>query len=140
MATSPSSATEVVLDASALIRALVDLDPKAQRWLDRTAAEDVFAAWPAHLYVEVGHVLVRFVRVGRIDARRAGRAFDQIRRMPATVGAPEAIEDAMAVALERRLTVYDAAYVVLAEALDAPLVTADRRLAEATEQAILLPG
>lgn len=47
---------------------------------------------------------------------------------------------AMAVALDRGLSVYDAAYVVLAEALDAPLVTADRQLANATEQGVLLPG
>jgi predicted nucleic acid-binding protein len=40
----------------------------------------------------------------------------------------------------RRLTVYDAVSVVLAEGLDAPLVTADRQLANATEQAVLLPG
>jgi predicted nucleic acid-binding protein len=33
--------------------------------------------------------------------------------------------------LRRNLTSYDAAYVALAEALDAPLVTLDRRLSEA---------
>jgi predicted nucleic acid-binding protein len=50
------------------------------------------------------------------------------------------MEAVIAVAVERRLTLHDAAYVVLAEALDAPLVTADRQLANATEQAVLLPG
>ena len=40
--------------------------------------------------------------------------------------------------LVQQLSVYDACYVVLAEALDAPLVTADRRLAEATANAVLL--
>ena len=48
------------------------------------------------------------------------------------------VEGAWELALVRSLTVYDACYVVLAEALDVPLVTADRRLAEATPSAVLL--
>ena len=38
---------------------------------------------------------------------------------------------ALAIAVERGLTVYDASYVALAEASEATLVTAHRRLAEA---------
>jgi predicted nucleic acid-binding protein len=59
--------------------------------------------------------------------------------MRARVRSSPRLEEAMAVAFERGPTVYDAAYVVLAEALEAPLVTADRRLAEATSTAVLLP-
>jgi len=42
------------------------------------------------------------------------------------------------VAVERGLTVYDASYVVLAEAHEAPLVTADRRLVGAYDRVELL--
>jgi predicted nucleic acid-binding protein len=139
VATSRSSGTSVVLDASALIRALVDLQPEARRWVERAAA-DAVPAWPAHLYAEMAHALVRLARAGVIDAARAVDAFAEVRGLRARVRAPGRLEDAMAIAFERGLTVYDAAYVVLAEALNAPLVTADRRLAEATEQAVLLPG
>ncbi len=45
---------------------------------------------------------------------------------------------AFVVAVERGLTVYDASYVVLAEAHEAPLVTADRRLADAYDRIELL--
>lgn len=122
-----------------LIRALVDLEPDARGWLARAVSGRSRAVWPAHLYAEVAHVLVRHVRTARMDAARASLAFEAVRRVRAQIGSPKAMEAAMAVALERGLSVYDAAYVVLAEALGAPLVTVDRRLAEATDRAILLP-
>jgi predicted nucleic acid-binding protein len=130
----------VVIDASAVIRALVDLQPAARTWLDRVAAAELAASWPAHLYAEVANSLVRLVRFDRIDVRRASSVYARVRGIPADTTAADSMESAMQLALERRLSAYDAAYVVLAEALDAPLVTADRRLAEATEQAVLLPG
>jgi predicted nucleic acid-binding protein len=122
-----------------VLRAVVGLQPEARGWLER-AVSDRGLTWPAHLYVEVAHPLVRLTRAGRIDRSRAVEAFAGIRRLPAKVAPPRALGAAMTVALERGLSVYDAAYVVLAEALDAPLVTADRRLADATKQAVLLPG
>ena len=130
----------LVLDASTLILALIGLRPDAQAWLGQVTNSEARAAWPAHLYAEVAHVLVRLVRAGRADRVRALDAYADVGRIRARVGAPRAMEAAIGVAFERRLTVYDAAYVVLAEALHAPLVTADRKLAEATEQAVLLPG
>jgi predicted nucleic acid-binding protein len=136
---STSTASSIVVDASALIRAFVGTQPEARRWLAQGVRMRALT-WPAHLYVEVAHPLIRLARAGIIDATRAVEAFAEVRGLPARVSPPRRLEAAMAVALERGLTVYDAAYVVLAEALDAPLVTADRRLAAATEQAILLPG
>lgn len=140
MATSPSSGTSVVFDASALLRAFVDLEPEARRWVERVAAEEVAPAWPAHLYAEVANGLVRLIRAGSIDATRAAHIRAGVVRLPARVPAPNRVADALAIALERRLTVCDAAYASLAEGLNARLVTADRRLAEATERAVLLPG
>ena len=45
---------------------------------------------------------------------------------------------ALELAATRRLSGYDALYVVLAEALEVPLVTADRRLAELVPDAVLV--
>jgi predicted nucleic acid-binding protein len=47
---------------------------------------------------------------------------------------------ALAVAGERLLGACDACYVVLAETLEAPLITADARLAAATPNAVLISG
>lgn len=112
--------------------------PRTRQWLERIAKQEVVPVWPAHLYAEVANPLVRLARADLIDARRVGSVFGRVRRISADVGEAQALENAMAVALDRQLTVYDAAYVVLAEALEAPLVTADQRLAAATKQAVLL--
>jgi predicted nucleic acid-binding protein len=142
VATSPNSGTSLaVLDASALLRSLVDDQHEANAWMTRVRQGELVAAWPSHLYAEVAHGFARLTRAGRIGRPQAEDAVEQIRWLPARVHpVRHAAREAFALALERGLSVYDALYVVLAEILDAPLVTADRRLADATEQAILLPG
>jgi len=42
--------------------------------------------------------------------------------------APRALERAVALSWDRGVSVFDAAYVALAETLDAPLITADTKL------------
>jgi len=133
VAISPNSGTRAVLDASAVVRALVDLDETAQRWL-RTSV-----IWPTLVYVEVGHTVLRLHRNHLARLEEAKRIVDTHLAVDADARPVESlVEGAWELALVRSLTVYDACYVVLAEALDVPLVTADRRLAEATPNAVLL--
>jgi predicted nucleic acid-binding protein len=119
----------MVLDASVLVDFLVDSDrgQAVRRRLEETPGW----LWaPAVIDAEVGHAL-------RAEVRR--------RSVPARI-ADEALEDLMAMQLERvshrflaerawqlrdNLSFYDGLYVALAEALDAPLLTADARLAKA---------
>jgi len=115
------------------VRALIGRDRAAQERLQTRVA------WPTHLYVEVTHVLLRLRRNDRISHARAYTAITALLAFPAEAHPVESlVRGAWNVSLARRLSVYDACYVVLAEALDAPLVTADRRLAAATPNAVLL--
>jgi predicted nucleic acid-binding protein len=85
---------------------------------------------PHLLDVEVAQVIGRYVANGDIAANRGREALDdladlRLRRRPYDLLLPRIWE------LRHSLTAYAAAYVALAEALDAPLLTRDRQLAAA---------
>lgn len=85
---------------------------------------------PHLLDVEVAQVVRRYALTGQVDQERCRMALDDLaefplRRYPHDVLLPRVWE------LRNNLTAYDAVYVALAEALDAPLVTRDQRLASA---------
>ena len=80
--------------------------------------------------LEVESVLRRQLRAGAIDARRARLALDDLAALPAR-RAPHRPLLVRCWELRDNLTPYDAAYVALAEALHATLLTGDRRLAQA---------
>ena len=119
----------IVVDASAVVELLLDTDEAgavAARLFD---SGDSLAA-PHLIDVEAAQVLRRYARAGEIDNRRGRKAIDDladmpIRRYPHEILLPRVWD------LQHNLTAYDAVYVALAEALDAPLVTRDRRLAGA---------
>jgi predicted nucleic acid-binding protein len=119
----------IVVDASAMIEAL--LRTPAAAAVDARLFEPGETLHAPHLLdVEVAQVVRRYVANGDIDARRGREALDdladlRLRRYPHDWLLPRIWE------LRHNLTVYDAAYVALAEALDAPLLTCDRRLAAA---------
>ena len=67
---------------------------------------------------------------GALDSRRAGLALDDLAALPVQ-RAPHLPLLRRCWELRENLTVYDAAYVSLAEALQVLLLTGDRRLARA---------
>lgn len=96
-------------------------------------------AWPAHLYVEVAHSILRLHRQKQVSLARAHECLRALYRVDADAHPVEGLTvAAWNVAAARNLTVYDACYLVLAEGLGVPLVTADRRLATATPNGVLL--
>ena len=130
---------DVVVDASVVIRALVDKNESARGWLDRIDSGEVVAAWPELALVEVANALTTVVRTGRATEGRSERYLAFALRIPIrTEPLSVLVSAAFTVALRRRLSSYDACYVVLAETLGGPLVTADRRLAAATKNAVLI--
>ncbi len=119
----------IVVDPSVVVAALVDDGPDGG-WARNGLRNEALAA-PAHLYVEVSSVLRRSVIGGVLGRDVATLAHRDLVQLPVTTFPFEPLADRIW-SLHPTVTAYDAAFVALAEALDAPLWTLDRRLARAT--------
>lgn len=118
----------LVVDASVLAVALGDDGPDGDRARDRLRGEDLAA--PELLDLEVASVLRRQVGVGALDARRATLALADLVAVPVRRASHHRLLS-RCWELRENLTIYDAAYVALAEALQVALLTGDSRLAGA---------
>src|SRR5205823_4992560 len=85
---------------------------------------------PHLLDVEVAHVVRRYAAIGDINPERGRAVLADLADFPVRRYAHDFLLQRVW-ELRNNLTAYDAVYVALAEALDAPLVTRDRRLATA---------
>jgi predicted nucleic acid-binding protein len=119
----------LVVDASVIATALADDADDGDRARARIRGEGLAA--PELMDLEVASVLRRQLRAGAIDLRRAEFALNDLAELPVRRVSHEPLL-LRCWQLRDNLTVYDAAYVALAEALDADLLTGDRRLASAT--------
>jgi predicted nucleic acid-binding protein len=119
----------IVVDASAILEVLLQT-PAAQRVsrLLFQAGETLHA--PHLIDLEIAQVLRLYVRSAVISAERGSEALADLADFPLT-RYPHSILLTRIWQMRNRLTAYDAAYVALAEALDARLVTRDRALAKA---------
>ena len=128
-----------VFDASVLLRALLAESEAARTWLRRVETFDARAHVPELVYAELAHALLRAVRARKLSAEDAKGFLDSVLALPMRVHSHRRLAAAaLVVALERGTSVYDAMYLVLADAADAVLVTADRRLAEVYDRLELL--
>src|SRR5699024_9929353 len=94
----------------------------------RLAGEELSA--PHLIDLEVMSALRRHVTAGRVRRERAERAFWDLNRLPVErIGHGPLLERCWE--LRENVTVYDAAYVAVAEGFDATLITGDERLASA---------
>ena len=118
----------IVVDASVMVNAVGDDGPDGRAARSRLAVEE--AAAPDLVDVETAAVLRRRWLHGDLDGERFDAAVNDLLALP-VARYPASPLLRRAVELRSNVTVYDACYVALAEALDATLVTADERLASA---------
>ena len=123
----------IVVDASAMIELLM-LTPAGLEIAEKVFASPSSAGAPELIDVEVAQVLRRYESLGDISSERAEAALEdlsdfRLRRYPHLPLLPRIWE------LRHNLTSYDAAYVALAEGLDAVVLTRDQGLASALHRA-----
>ncbi len=116
----------MVADAAAIVDTLVA--PRAAT--GRVLRTQRLLHAPDLVGLETLHALRGLVRGGKMSRDRAARASEIFAVMPIVRHRHAPLEPRVW-ALRERMSAYDAAYVALAETLDAPLLTADRRLARA---------
>jgi predicted nucleic acid-binding protein len=119
----------LVVDASVVVVALADDGPDGDQARARLHGEQLAA--PELLDVEVASVLRRQVRLGAVASRRADFALADLAAVP-LARAPHQPLLTRCWELRDNLTIYDATYVALAEALGVDFLTGDVRLANAT--------
>lgn len=119
----------IVADASALLDVLLRTPPGLAIEERMLAAGETLHV-PHLIDIEVAQTLRRYARAGQVGAERYREVLSDFATLPLRRYShgfllPRIWE------LRNNLTAYDAAYVALAEILDAVLVTSDRRLAAA---------
>jgi predicted nucleic acid-binding protein len=119
----------IVLDTSAAVDWLLQT-PAGQRIEQRIYAHQDSLHSVHSIDVEFLQVLRRLVRERNVSPRRAEEAIEDMAALRVTRYAPVLLVRRIW-RLRQNLSAYDAAYVALAEKLQAPLITRDQRIASA---------
>ena len=117
----------IVVDASAMLEVLLNT-PAGARVAERLSAAGETLHAPHLLDLEVAQVLRRYAASGEVDPQRGAQALEDLADLPLARYPHDAFLSRIW-ELRDNLTAYDAAYVALAEVLEAPLVTRDAALA-----------
>ncbi|MEZ0248129.1 MAG: type II toxin-antitoxin system VapC family toxin, partial [Thermoproteus sp.] len=120
---------KVVVDASVVVKWAIPephhVEAKALR--DDHLRGEISAAAPPCLWLEVASALRKYAVRGLMRAEKAVEAMRLLRETGIEVIEPD-LPRVLEESFKLGVTVYDAAYLVLAEELDAPFYTADEKL------------
>lgn len=119
----------IVIDASAVLEIILRTD-KADRLMDRALEGSQRLHAPHLLDVEVANVIRRLMLRKETTLDRADEAIDDFGKIVIERHSHQTLLPRIW-QLRDAMTAYDGAYVALAEALGAPLLTCDGRLARA---------
>ena len=120
----------LVLDASVVVELLVSDDLKKTKKLEIRLLSEILVA-PDHMWLEVVSVITRMARSGVLSELDAQRIIQQLQRLNIRVITASSFVQRIW-KLRKNVFYLDAAYLAIAEALDAPLLTCDKKLSRAS--------
>lgn len=125
----------MILDASVIVAWFLSDEPLHDRALalrERALGGSDPVRVPAICWTEVAHALVRAIRRGRLPEAALEPAIGAVQELMSLIPTHDiGPADPMRVAIEREIGVYDSTYLALARTTREPLLTLDRRLADA---------
>jgi predicted nucleic acid-binding protein len=125
----------LVIDASVLIKFYVPevLSDKAEELLNRVVQGDVMLLAPDLIYPETGNILWKKQRKKELTGSEVEEITDAIVSLPLKIEASKLLLPlAMGIGIAYRITIYDAIYISMASVYETKMMTADRKLADAT--------
>ncbi|MGH8966232.1 MAG: type II toxin-antitoxin system VapC family toxin [Actinomycetes bacterium] len=123
-----NSGITIVVDASTVVMLLADATGVG-KWVASNLTDRQVAV-PSLMPYEAANALRRRVLAGALDATTARTAHDDLRDLQWDVWPHSRLAE-RTWELRGAVSYYDASYIALAELLDAPLLTLDRRLTRA---------
>ncbi len=135
----------LVVDPSVALAWLLRDETTSQATAIREAIENGAEAWiPSHWWLEIGNALLMAERRGRITATGVSQALSLMEALPLEEDEETAEQLSVrtfALARKHGLTIYDAAYLELAQRRSAMLASFDAQLLKAAaKEGVLLPG
>lgn len=83
---------------------------------------------------EVANAMWKKILAGEMDLQTATKALELLKEVVSTVEQEKYYKEALKLAVEKKITFYDALYIVIAKNMDAELATADERQAFAASE------
>ncbi|MBN1121040.1 MAG: type II toxin-antitoxin system VapC family toxin [Anaerolineae bacterium] len=130
------SGARFVVDTSVVVQYLIeDNDTPQVTELFAASFESRISLWlPDYCLVECANVLWKRVVFDNDSLEMATQIVENLDKLPLTiVPATRLLARAMPIGANHRLAIYDCLFIALAEELDCPLITVDRKQAEAAK-------
>ncbi len=128
--------TSYVIDTSALVRFVIpeEYDDYIERIVLLHRESEIQLIAPDFLLVECANVLWKYARRMNVSVEDIITAHDDLRRINVRlVRQDDLLDDALRLAVDIGVTVYDALYCALARREDVEIITEDRRLRNALD-------
>ena len=122
---------DIVVDTSVIVAVLVN-EPHKNTLVGLTKGAELVA--PASVHWEIGNAFSAMLKRNRIDLAQALKAIEAYHRIPIRFIDVE-LEDTLAIAAQHAVYAYDAYLIRCALKFNAPLLSLDKRLLQAAQQA-----